>query len=110
MEEECAFWAFNTIVNDVLPPDYYSSTMAGSRVDQLVLNDLLKLKCEHIHKRLIESKIELPVITTSWFICLFLNILPLEVLYFKTFCYFLTLKITAKDFSQNMGCSVSRGS
>lgn len=41
MEEEDAFWLMCTIIEDLLPASYYSSTLLGVQADQRVLRQLL---------------------------------------------------------------------
>ena len=36
LSEEQAFWVLAALIEDILPPDYYSVSMLGSRVDQQV--------------------------------------------------------------------------
>ena len=35
LEEEDAFWCLVTVVNHLLPPDYYNKTLLGSQTDQV---------------------------------------------------------------------------
>ena len=35
LEEEDAFWCLVTVVNYLLPPDYYNKTLLGSQTDQV---------------------------------------------------------------------------
>lgn len=41
MEEEDAFWMMATIVEDLVPASYYSSTLIGVQADQRVLRQLI---------------------------------------------------------------------
>lgn len=41
LEEEDTFWMMCTIVEDILPASYYSSTLAGVQADQRVLRALV---------------------------------------------------------------------
>ena len=41
MEEEDAFWMMVAIIEDFLPPSYYSPSLIGVQADQLVLRGLI---------------------------------------------------------------------
>lgn len=45
MEEEETFWMFCALIEDILPPLYYSGTLLGVHADQLVLSQLI---AEHL--------------------------------------------------------------
>lgn len=50
MEEEEAFWLLVTIVDKLLPPDYYTKSMVGTYVDQFVLAHIIKKYLPRIHR------------------------------------------------------------
>lgn len=97
MEEEDAFWLLVTIIERLLPPDYYTKSMVGTYTDQLVLMNLIKTHLPKVHKKLLEAAapsmpsdaaalnddLETNPITASvtvqWFLCLFVNTLRPEV-------------------------------
>ena len=89
MDEEDAFWTFVVLVQDILPPNIYDVTMEGANIDQTVLMMLLSERCPHIWNRISNGKsfweceeAEMPTITlvtSHWFLTLFINILPIEV-------------------------------
>jgi len=98
MEEEDAFWLLVTIIEKLLPLDYYTKSMVGTYTDQLVLMNLIKTHLPKVHKKLLEAAapsmpndtatainddIETNPITASvtvqWFLCLFVNTLRPEV-------------------------------
>ena len=76
--EEDTFWLLTTIIERLLPSNYYDKSMIGINLDQSVLFHMLKLYFPHIHKKLEDNQIQLPFIT-NWFLCLFLNTLRPEV-------------------------------
>jgi hypothetical protein len=86
MEEERAFWTMASIVEDVLPDDYYTKNMVGSRTDQRVLLSCLKWKLPALHKHFVEIGVapvdgnEVPLLeplTCTWYLCIFINSLSL---------------------------------
>jgi hypothetical protein len=86
MEEDRAFWVLAAIIEDILPPGYYSKHMIGSRTDQRVLLGCLKWKLPALHKHFVnigvapENGEEVPLLeplTCTWYLCIFINSLPL---------------------------------
>lgn len=41
LEEEEAFWILCTIIEDLLPPSYFATTLLGVQADQKVLRTLI---------------------------------------------------------------------
>ena len=78
-DEEKAFWSLVKIIHNILPKDYYSANMVGSRVDQIVIESILVNKFPEISKKFKQSGVELAVVTTGWLVCLFFNSFPTEV-------------------------------
>ncbi|KAI8088906.1 rab-GTPase-TBC domain-containing protein, partial [Halteromyces radiatus] len=91
MEEEEAFWTFVVLIHDILPPNVYDTTMEGANIDQNVLMMLLSERCPRIWQRLADGRsfwecedpngLGLPtssLVTSHWFLTLFINILPTE--------------------------------
>jgi hypothetical protein len=79
MSEEEAFWLLLTVVEKLLPPDYYTKSMVGTYVDQFVLAHIIKKYLPNIHTTLEKNHLQLPLITVQWFMCLFVNTLRPEV-------------------------------
>lgn len=100
-EEEDAFYLLATTIQALLPPDYYTQTMVGTYVDQMVLMNLIKSCMPNVHKKLLEASKPInecindipavealndvesnPVtasVTVQWFLCMFVNTLRPEV-------------------------------
>ncbi|CAO3653152.1 unnamed protein product [Cunninghamella blakesleeana] len=91
MEEEEAFWTFVVLIHDILPPNVYDVTMEGASIDQTILMMLLSERCPHIWQRVSSGRsfwecedpdnIGMPtssLVTSHWFLTLFINILPTE--------------------------------
>ncbi|KAI9307835.1 rab-GTPase-TBC domain-containing protein [Cunninghamella echinulata] len=91
MEEEEAFWTFVVLIHDILPPNVYDVTMEGASIDQTILMMLLSERCPHIWQRVSSGRnfweCEDPdnagmptssLVTSHWFLTLFINILPTE--------------------------------
>eukprot|EP00011_Vannellida_sp_DIVA3-517-6-12_P013403 CAMPEP_0114604878 /NCGR_PEP_ID=MMETSP0168-20121206/770_1 /TAXON_ID=95228 ORGANISM="Vannella sp., Strain DIVA3 517/6/12" /NCGR_SAMPLE_ID=MMETSP0168 /ASSEMBLY_ACC=CAM_ASM_000044 /LENGTH=582 /DNA_ID=CAMNT_0001815719 /DNA_START=97 /DNA_END=1841 /DNA_ORIENTATION=+ len=78
MEEEDAFWLLKATMEEVLPAGYYTQGMLGVRSDNSVLQQLLSQKLPKVAQHLGKHEVVLDGLTTGWFMCLFVNILPLQ--------------------------------
>lgn len=80
MEEENAFWMMATIVEDLLPASYYSSTLLGIQADQRVMQTLIANYLTSVDETLKKHDIELSLITLHWFLTLFANVVHMKIL------------------------------
>ncbi|CAG8618779.1 32424_t:CDS:10, partial [Racocetra persica] len=98
-EEEKAFWMLVTIIHDYLPENMYDVTMEGSNVDQAVLMSLIMRKMPDIWNKMnggVNCDIEksdgnmptITLVTSHWFLTLYINILPIETLLRVWDCFF----------------------
>lgn len=85
MEEEDAFWLMATIVEDITVIDmedspllYHQADLVGAHVDQQVFKDLVAEKLPKIAQHFDKHNFLLEPVTLNWFLCLFVNTLPLE--------------------------------
>lgn len=78
-EEEQAFWVLSCMIDRMLPRDFYTPTLLGSRVDQMVLQDLVSAHLPKVASHLKELGVDLASITFGWFLSLFTDCLPVEV-------------------------------
>ncbi|KAK4475929.1 hypothetical protein MN116_001170 [Schistosoma mekongi] len=77
LEEETAFWMMCSVIEDILPPSYFSSlSLLGVQADQLVLNHLLPFYLPELDAKLKEHEISLPLITLQWFLTLYSSVCP----------------------------------
>ncbi|XP_074094148.1 small G protein signaling modulator 3 homolog [Cotesia typhae] len=80
LEEEDAFWMMATIVEDLLPASYYSSTLLGVQADQRVLRTLITNYLPDIDHVLSQHDIELSLISLHWFLTLFASVVHMKIL------------------------------
>jgi hypothetical protein len=78
LEEERSFWTLRCLIEDLLPPNYFTSGMAGLRTDLKVLSSLIEQYLPQLHTHLQDQELDLSAITMNWFLCLFLNTLPMK--------------------------------
>jgi hypothetical protein len=77
MNEKEAFWTLAALLEDILPKDYYDTTMIGARVDQQAFHSCIAWKLPSIHHVLKSTVTSLDPILCQWFLCIFINSLPL---------------------------------
>lgn len=80
LEEEDSFWMMATIVEDLLPASYYSSTLLGIQADQRVMQTLISNYLTVVDEALKRHDIELSLITLHWFLTLFANVVHMKIL------------------------------
>lgn len=78
--EETSFWLLKVLIEKKLP-DYYTKTMDGLLTDIDVFAELVKKKIPDVFNHVEKLGLPWAVITTKWFICLFAEVLPTEVIY-----------------------------
>lgn len=77
---EDAFWFLVAITESYFQPHYFDAGLTGSQADQLCLKEILRLKLPELHNHLECRNIEFTSITFNWFLSLFIDALPFEVL------------------------------
>lgn len=75
--EEEAFWLLDALVGRILP-DYYSPSMLGLRMDQEVLGELVRTKLPAVAALMDGHGVLWTLVVSRWFICLFVDVLPVE--------------------------------
>ncbi|XP_062866667.1 growth hormone-regulated TBC protein 1-A [Trichomycterus rosablanca] len=76
-DEEKSFWLMEALLNRILP-DYYTPSMLGLKTDQEVLGDLVKTKAPAVWNTMAQHSVMWTLVVSRWFICLFIDILPVE--------------------------------
>ena len=88
MSEEMAFWCMCTIIEDYLPPHYYSPSLLGGRVDQQVFQTCVAWKLPKLFSKFQATNTVLEPIICPWFLCLYINVLPLYAVCRVWDCFF----------------------
>lgn len=81
MEEENAFWTLVAIVDQLTSFDgifYYQQDLGGVRIDQFVFSHLVQENLPKTYSQLQHLNITIEPLTVNWFLCLFINCVPLE--------------------------------
>ncbi|KAL1520674.1 hypothetical protein AB1Y20_022243 [Prymnesium parvum] len=81
LSEQDAFFSLCTLVESVMPIDYYSQELGilGARVDQLVFVDVLKDYLPLVDRHLRVLNCPVSVVSIQWFMCLFAKDLPVAL-------------------------------
>ncbi|XP_059208103.1 growth hormone-regulated TBC protein 1-A [Centropristis striata] len=76
-DEEKSFWLMDALIGRILP-DYYSLGMLGLKMDQEVLGELVKVKIPGVWKTMMDHNVMWTLVVSRWFICLYIDVLPVE--------------------------------
>uniref|UniRef100_A0A8B9J7D7 Small G protein signaling modulator 3 n=1 Tax=Astyanax mexicanus TaxID=7994 RepID=A0A8B9J7D7_ASTMX len=80
LEEEDALWMMCALIEDLLPPSYFSSTLLGVQTDQRVLRQLIVQYLPSLDQLLQEHDIELSLISLHWFLTSFASVVDIRIL------------------------------
>lgn len=59
--------------------DYFSPSMLGLKMDQEVLGELVRLKVPRVSQTMSDNSVTWTLVVSRWFICLYIDVLPVEV-------------------------------
>ncbi|XP_029460660.1 TBC1 domain family member 8 isoform X2 [Rhinatrema bivittatum] len=85
-KEEEAFWLLVAVCERMLP-DYFNRRVIGAQVDQSVFEELIKERLPELAEHISDLS-TLASISLSWFLTLFLSIMPLESAVNVVDCFF----------------------
>ncbi|KAG1492701.1 hypothetical protein G6F47_011236 [Rhizopus delemar] len=88
MSEEQAFFTLGTLCDDLLP-GYYSTSMYGALLDQIIFEHLLEKTMPKLHQHFKQADIQLSVACLPWFLSLYINSMPLLFAFRVLDCFFM---------------------
>lgn len=78
-DEERAYWTFVCLIRNLLPREWFNSTLQGSMTEQAVLGELVAETLPKIHRHFEDLGLDLSAVTFGWMLSLFTSCLPIEV-------------------------------
>eukprot|EP00004_Rigifila_ramosa_P019473 TRINITY_DN4946_c0_g1_i3.p1 TRINITY_DN4946_c0_g1~~TRINITY_DN4946_c0_g1_i3.p1 ORF type:complete len:966 (-),score=175.07 TRINITY_DN4946_c0_g1_i3:1026-3923(-) len=78
MDEERAFWMLVTIVEHILPNEFYTDGMIGIHTELRVFRTLLAEKIPKLHAHFKSLDFDPTTVLIEWYLCLFAGVLPFE--------------------------------
>ncbi|KAI9141413.1 rab-GTPase-TBC domain-containing protein [Paraphysoderma sedebokerense] len=77
LKEADAFWLLCVIVERILP-EHYTRTLVGSVIDQAAFEVLVSQHLPTLHAKFQDLYLDLSTLSVPWFVCLFLNSVPVD--------------------------------
>lgn len=88
LEEEDTFWMMVNLIEDLLPANYFGSSLLGVQADQKCLQHLIGNFLPEIEHLLRDHELELGLISLHWFLTLFSGVLHMKILLRIWDCFF----------------------
>ena len=83
LEPEDAFWLLVAVTEKYFANHYFDCGLIGAQADQECLKEIVFEKFPELHAHFQEIDIEFTTITLNWFIAIFFDAVPFEVLLFE---------------------------
>ncbi|RNF03845.1 putative GTPase activator protein [Trypanosoma rangeli] len=77
-DEESTFWLMCHLLENLLPNDLYSETLIGTKVDQLVLQEILQERLPRLARHFAVVHFDVGALISAWVMALFINVFPVE--------------------------------
>uniref|UniRef100_A0AC35U4F2 RUN and TBC1 domain-containing protein 3 n=1 Tax=Rhabditophanes sp. KR3021 TaxID=114890 RepID=A0AC35U4F2_9BILA len=87
--EEYTFWIMNSILDDILPSNYYAHSLIGLQTDQRVIQHLVNIHMPELSEALKKHDVDLSMVTANWLLTLFSSLFRPDFL-FRIWDLFLT--------------------
>lgn len=78
LDEESAFWLLTTLLEDILPADYFAHDLIGCHVDLMALEELLPQAAPRVSLILGEVGLGIELLALEWMVGAFVRSLPSE--------------------------------
>lgn len=87
VEEQLAFWLLHSTIS-LLPKDFYSGNLKGVKIEVEIFRIILAQKLPKLAKHCSALQVDVGPFVTQWFLCLFINQLPIEITMRFLDCFF----------------------
>ncbi|RSH83025.1 hypothetical protein EHS25_005735 [Saitozyma podzolica] len=74
-------WVLLSVIERLLPKDFFSPSLIASRADQAVLDDIARQLVPRVHAHLAPLGVDLASVTFGWFLGIFTDYLPVETIF-----------------------------
>ncbi len=88
-EEEAVFWTMCHILEVLMPNDFYGEGLIGLKVDQEVVQVLLKQNCPRLADHFDKLRFDVRALVPAWLMSLYIGVFPIETT-IRIWDYFLT--------------------
>jgi len=78
---EEAFWILASLIESILPQEYFTHTLLASRADQSVLRSFVSMILPKLDEHFRRLGVDLETMTFQWFLSLFTDVLSAEALF-----------------------------
>eukprot|EP01124_Arcella_intermedia_P011051 TRINITY_DN17540_c0_g1_i3.p1 TRINITY_DN17540_c0_g1~~TRINITY_DN17540_c0_g1_i3.p1 ORF type:complete len:1361 (+),score=321.98 TRINITY_DN17540_c0_g1_i3:55-4137(+) len=79
VDEEMGFWLLCSIIDNVLPPGYFSQDLLGLRIDVEVFKVIFAQRLPKLSKHFDNMNVEAHSFIYQWFLSLYINVFPAEM-------------------------------
>uniref|UniRef100_A0A6B2LBV5 Rab-GAP TBC domain-containing protein n=1 Tax=Arcella intermedia TaxID=1963864 RepID=A0A6B2LBV5_9EUKA len=78
LREDEAFWLICTLIEDILPKNYYCNDLIGVRIDVEVFKMVFQQRLPKVEKHFQRYYVDVGLFVTQWFLCVFISLLPMN--------------------------------
>jgi len=68
-----------TLIDNVLPPDYYTPSLIGVRADTQIFKNLVYKRMSKLHEHMNRAGLDVSVVVLKWLMCVYILTLPFEI-------------------------------
>ena len=76
--EESCFWNMCALIEDVLPPSFYSHNLLGLQADERVVKHLMCVHTPELVSLIQKTEVDMSMVTINWLLALFANVFPIQ--------------------------------
>uniref|UniRef100_A0AC34FM49 RUN and TBC1 domain-containing protein 3 n=1 Tax=Panagrolaimus sp. ES5 TaxID=591445 RepID=A0AC34FM49_9BILA len=77
--EEQTFWTMCALIEDILPPSFYSHSLLGVQADEKVVKHLMCIHTPKLVELIRTADVDMSMITINWLLTIFATAFPLKV-------------------------------
>uniref|UniRef100_A0A7E4V5X8 RUN and TBC1 domain-containing protein 3 n=1 Tax=Panagrellus redivivus TaxID=6233 RepID=A0A7E4V5X8_PANRE len=78
--EENAFWIMCALIEDILPPSFYSHSLLGLQADERVIKHLMCIHTPELVDLIKKNDIDISAVIINWLLTVFASVFPIKTL------------------------------